>query len=268
MDILNFKKASIIFIILFSNQIFAESVTVPAPSSASTATAAPNTNTPAAPVSGAAGTAPASSRAGTTPSSSAAGAAPAPGNTPTATATATAPTGANAQNNTAPKNEAKASSPKGASSDNTITAAIQASIATNDITKSTNIDVSAKSGTVKLVGSVNSDKEASELIEIAESTANVKDVNTAKLTIKGTDKLAEDSVITAKVKGTLIREKLVNTKDIMKPIQVNTAHGIVTLTGTVANQSQVDKAVKVTKAVKGVYKVKSEIVVIEEGSKK
>jgi len=172
------------------------------------------------------------------------------------------------QANSAGKKSATKQANNCTSTDSSITTSIKTNIATNDMVSSANIAVITESGVVRLIGSVNSEKEANTLVEISEAAKGVKDVDINKFTIKGNQKLSEDSAITSKIKGAIIREKLFDDKDIIKSIEAKTTNGIVVLTGTVANQSQVDKIVKLTQSIKGVNKVKSEIVVIEENDKK
>jgi hyperosmotically inducible protein len=67
----------------------------------------------------------------------------------------------------------------------------------------------------------------------------------------------DDASITAKVKGALLAEKGVNGTD----INVETAKGIVTLTGRVPDQSQVDRAAQVAREVDGVTTVQNKLTV-------
>jgi len=151
--------------------------------------------------------------------------------------------------------------------DASITSTIKLYIATNEAVSLSKIDVMALNKIVNLIGSVSSTKEAMILIKIAESAENVKDVDISKLVINGNQKLPEDFVITSKVEGMFIREKLFANKDSIKPIEVKTIKGVVFLKGIVSNQAQVAKAVKLTMAIKGVNKINSQII-IEENNKK
>lgn len=147
-------------------------------------------------------------------------------------------------------------------SDVSITKTIKTDIATNDSVASANIDVITQNAVAKLVGNNVSSKEAMTLIEIAASIEGVKDVDITQLSLKGNQRLSQDFVITAKAKGSFIREKLFDNKDILKPLEVKTTNGVLILTGTVANQAVIDKAVKTTQSIAGVGKVKSEIVIL------
>lgn len=66
----------------------------------------------------------------------------------------------------------------------------------------------------------------------------------------------DDSSITTKVKSALLAEKDVNSMD----IKVKTFDGTVQLSGFVDSQWQIDKAVEVASGVKGVLKVKNDLV--------
>lgn len=68
--------------------------------------------------------------------------------------------------------------------------------------------------------------------------------------------VVSDSAITTKVKSALLAEKDVNSLD----ISVETYDGTVQLSGFVDSQWQIDQAVKIATAVKGVKKVKSDLV--------
>ena len=66
----------------------------------------------------------------------------------------------------------------------------------------------------------------------------------------------DDSAVTTKVKSALLAEKDVNSFD----IKVKTFDGTVQLSGFVDSQWQIDKAVQVASAVKGVRKVTNDLV--------
>jgi hyperosmotically inducible periplasmic protein len=66
----------------------------------------------------------------------------------------------------------------------------------------------------------------------------------------------DDSAITTKVKTALLTEKDLNSFD----IKVKTFDGVVQLSGFVDSQWQIDKAVEVATGVKGVKKVKNDLI--------
>ncbi|MEO8401253.1 MAG: BON domain-containing protein, partial [Gammaproteobacteria bacterium] len=100
------------------------------------------------------------------------------------------------------------------------------------------VDVSTTKGDVTISGEVDSDTQASLLVEYAESIVGVSDVDTSKLTVKDGQSPIGDALITAKIKGLLIREKLFGEKDIAAlSTGVETKDGVVYLSGAVDNQS-------------------------------
>ncbi len=142
-------------------------------------------------------------------------------------------------------------------SDTLITTKIKSGLATNNVTHATNISVTTNNGHVVLSGTANSDTEASTAVQIAESTKNVKDVDTSNLTVTGSNQPLTDTYITAKVKGIFIRNNLMsNSSNVpVTSISVETQQGVVYLSGTVKRHSQINKAVKLAKSVDGVTNV-------------
>lgn len=118
------------------------------------------------------------------------------------------------------------------------------------------IDVTTNQGVVTLSGLVSSDSQASSAVELAQSIIGVSDVNASKLEVKGSQQPLEDTLITAKAKGLLIREKLFGTKDTgALKISVETKNGVIYLTGHIDNPAQVQNAINVLQKIKGVSKV-------------
>lgn len=133
---------------------------------------------------------------------------------------------------------------------------IKSLVAQSKALSTVNVDVRTDQGVVTLNGTVNSDSEASEFIELAQSVVGVKDVDTANLNIKGSQHPLADSIITAKVKGLFIREKIFGDKDIAAVnLSVETTDGVVYLTGYVDNDVQMQNAIKIAQSVNGVKKV-------------
>ena len=79
----------------------------------------------------------------------------------------------------------------------------------------------------------------------------------ATSTKEGTGGYIDDSAITTKVKSGLLGEPNLNSND----IQVETFKGVVQLSGFVTSQAQINTAVAVTRKVKGVSDVRSNMVV-------
>ena len=145
-------------------------------------------------------------------------------------------------------------------SDSAITSSVKSKIAADSSLSGNTISVTTKDGVVMLSGKVSSDTQASEATEVAQSTEGVKDVDATKLTVNDSQQPFTDTLITAKVKGMFIQQKLFGDKDVAAmTIQVETNNGVVTLGGTADNQAQADNAVKIAKTVSGVKEVKSNI---------
>lgn len=144
-------------------------------------------------------------------------------------------------------------------SDSAITKEINKKIAVDPLLRHSNlkVNVSTSNQIVTYSGVVNSDSEASTLVELAQSTVGVKDVDTSHLTVKGSSQPITDTMITAKVKGEFIKEKLFGDKDVSAwTIDVETNNGIVTLTGSAETKDQVKNAIKLAQATSGVAQVR------------
>jgi len=147
-------------------------------------------------------------------------------------------------------------------SDSSIVSAIQSKIAANKTTSGLHVQIISQKGEVQLKGNVNTDIEASKLIELAGSQPGVKDVSTLQLTIKTSRHLLPDAIITAKVKGAFFREKLFGEKPIaVSSVKVETTNGVVYLMGTVSTQEEAKNAIKLANEVPGVKSVQSKLAV-------
>jgi len=145
-------------------------------------------------------------------------------------------------------------------SDTAITTAVKAKLAANSVTKAMSISVKTEKGMVWLSGAVSSDTEATTAVELANSVDGVKDVNEDNLKVNGSDDMTQamkDAYITAKVKGLFMREKMMNTDMPAMGVKVETTNGVVYLSGDVDSKTQVHKAMKLAKSIKGVMDVKS-----------
>lgn len=125
-----------------------------------------------------------------------------------------------------------------------------------------NIAVDVKNGVVSLGGTMDTESEGSKAVQIAQSTPGVTDVDTGNLKVKNSTQAIADTLITAKIKGVYLRDKIFTDENIAAmAIKVDTVHGVVTLTGTVDSKTQADNAVSLARSVKGVMEVKSDITV-------
>jgi hyperosmotically inducible protein len=145
-------------------------------------------------------------------------------------------------------------------SDSVITGKIESKIALDNSVSVFDVDVNTDHGVVTLAGNVDSDNQASTLIQIAESTAGVKDVKANKLRVKQSENPFTDTAITAKVKGIFVREKLFGDEDVSPmTLSVETKNGVVYLTGSAESKHQVSRAVALAKTIKGVKAVRANV---------
>jgi hyperosmotically inducible periplasmic protein len=145
-------------------------------------------------------------------------------------------------------------------SDDTLSANVQRVIAADSTVAKLPVTIMTMNGIVSLSGQINTDQEASQLIEDASSVTGVRDVDASKLIVKDSTQPYADTVITAKIKGAFIREQLFGNKTVpMMSITVETTNGIVYLTGTADSQKQADTAVSLAKGISGVKQVKTTV---------
>lgn len=118
------------------------------------------------------------------------------------------------------------------------------------------VDVSTtKEGVVILSGRVNSESEAEQLVEATAQIDGVKDVDTDKLDVVGSDHPMKDAYVTAKVMGKLMGAAASNKRFSNDNIHVETVNKVVYLSMAKDNPNE-KYAVKVAKSVNGVSKVK------------
>ncbi|KTC85128.1 BON domain-containing protein [Legionella brunensis] len=121
------------------------------------------------------------------------------------------------------------------------------------------VTMKVSNGVVFLSGRLDSEANYEKIITLAESTQGVKDVNVDQLTVKGSQQSLKDISITAKVKGALIREDIMDKNISSWTIHVDTQKGQVFLTGQVGSIKQKDSIMKVVKSVNGVHEVNDKI---------
>lgn len=74
-------------------------------------------------------------------------------------------------------------------------------------------------------------------------------------TSEGTGAYVEDSVITGKIKAVILNEPMLKSRE----INVETYKGVVQLSGFVSSEAEAQKAVEVTRGIKGVMSVKNDM---------
>lgn len=148
--------------------------------------------------------------------------------------------------------------------DTTITNSIKSQIADSATLSTLNITVQANQGVVTLSGTVDSDSQVSSLVELSEAVVGVKDVDASNLNVKNSQQPIADTIITAKIKGLFIREKVFGDKDIAAlNISVETKNGVVYLTGAIDNPEQLKNAMALIRTVKGVTSVEYNVKKVE-----
>ena len=147
--------------------------------------------------------------------------------------------------------------------DDVITAQVKAKIAEDSDLIRFNIGVTTSEGIVSLNATVGTVAEADKVVMLTNSIAGVKSVDASNLVVQKADAatfkpVSGDNVINSGVVGLFVREGLM---DLSNPassnLRVVTQSGVVYLSGTLANQAQIDKAVNFAQSINGVVKVVS-----------
>ncbi len=150
--------------------------------------------------------------------------------------------------------------------DSMITTKIKAKMLADKVVHSLAVSVATKEGVVTLAGSVKTELEATQVVELAASTPGVKNVDAVGLKMEASAQPLTDAIITGKVKGAFVREKLFGDKlSSVTSVKVETKGGVVYLSGTLKSAEESKNAAKLAESVEGVTKVESTITV--KGSK-
>jgi osmotically-inducible protein OsmY len=163
-----------------------------------------------------------------------------------------------------------------AQTDAGITTAVKAKLAADDLVKAHEIDVDTHEGAVTLSGTVESPEQETQALQIARNTEGVTSVvdninvapesgaapttgmgDTAATMADNTMDAASDAGITAKVKTAFLADTAVSGLN----IDVDTADGVVTLTGTVNSAAEKAKAVEIAGKVENVARVEDKLAV-------
>ena len=147
-------------------------------------------------------------------------------------------------------------------SDAFIDSEINARLKANPLLYNANVTTSSKDGVVYISGLVEYDIEAENIVTTACSIKGVKDVDITCLEIDkskaSSHTMLKEDYMVAKVKGALIKENLLNNPG-WGGIKIETKNGVVYLTGCVKDRTLANKIIEITKLVKGVVKVVSNI---------
>ena len=141
--------------------------------------------------------------------------------------------------------------------DTVITTMVKAGLADSMDVRSFDIKVETRKGEVLLSGFVDNQLQIDRAVAVAQAVAGVTSVDN-KVSLKGAATTLgtkiDDSLITTRVKAALLTDPGVTSAD----IGVVTRDGEVQLSGFVNNQSQIDRAMVLAKAVQGVVNVTNE----------
>ena len=163
-----------------------------------------------------------------------------------------------------------------AETDAGITTNVKSKLVSDDLVKARQIDVDTQEGVVTLSGSVESSEEEAQALQIARDTKGVTSVvdninieperdaapttgmgDAASSMAGNAVDTAGDAGITAKVKTALLADTDVSGL----AINVDTANGVVTLTGAVNNATEKAKAIEIAAKVDNVSRVEDKLTV-------
>jgi hyperosmotically inducible periplasmic protein len=132
----------------------------------------------------------------------------------------------------------------------------------NDKVSGTDVNVESKNGVITLIGKVPNAEAKNAAVQAAKNIEGVKNVNDQLQIVPASMRKAVDDTddnITKNVNAALDKDAFVKDIDFL----VKTNNGVVTLTGEADNMKQVEKALQITRNVKGVKAVNAEPVKIE-----
>jgi len=137
---------------------------------------------------------------------------------------------------------------------------IKALYVLSPLIKTLAISVATINHEVALMGTVNTDMQYEEAVSLAQSVDGVTDVHVEKLVVSASKAPLADTYLTAKAKGTIIKEKLFGSKSVEYwPVTIETEDKVVYLSGTVDTDDQRANIVKLIEEIHGVKSVKSSI---------
>jgi hyperosmotically inducible protein len=148
-----------------------------------------------------------------------------------------------------------------AQTDPGVTTAVKAKFALDDTVKAYKIDVDTKDGVVMLSGTVDTAEARTRAVELARTTKGVSRVEDRlavappPVATSGLTEPLTDAAITATVKTALLADPL----SAGLKIDVDTAGGVVTMSGTVATAVEKTRAEEVAKASPGVNSVVNDL---------
>jgi hyperosmotically inducible protein len=142
--------------------------------------------------------------------------------------------------------------------DSVVTTAVKSALLSDPDVRSFDFKVETRKGEVLLSGFVDNQAQVERATAVARGVAGVKSIQN-KVDMKGTattmGNQIDDGIISTKVKAALLKDTKVKSFD----IAVVTRKGEVQLSGFVDNQTQIDRAIEVTRSIEGVSGVSNEM---------
>ena len=142
--------------------------------------------------------------------------------------------------------------------DSVVTARVKSALLADPSVKSFDIKVETRKGQVQLSGYVGNQTRVDKAIALTRKVDGVKGVENGMSLKRGKATVGsqiDDSVVTAKVKSALLADAGVKSSD----ISVVTRKGRVQLSGYVDDQTQMNRAINITRGVEGVQRVGNEM---------
>jgi hyperosmotically inducible protein len=136
-------------------------------------------------------------------------------------------------------------------------AQIQMRLRKNADLKSNPIAVTVNNGVATLTGTVDTQTEKSNAARLALVSGIVGVDNRLDVGSTGVRQAVSDSGLTAKVKGKLVEDETTRFSD----VSVTTNNGVVTLTGSVADQEALTQALDIARSAQGVTRVENDLTI-------
>ncbi len=127
----------------------------------------------------------------------------------------------------------------------------------------TSFQIAVNQGIVSIAGTIPTEEQAVQLVQTIASVKDVRDVFVDQLSTTQVSPNLADLLITARVKGAIVRQKIFGKNiDIDHiPIGIQTNQGIVFLSGVVDNRAQLDALVTLIQLMRSVPRVISMLTV-------
>ena len=142
--------------------------------------------------------------------------------------------------------------------DGVVTARVKAALLDDEVVRSGEFKVETRKGEVQLSGFVSNQPQIDRAVEVTRAVTGVKSIQN-NVVLKGTPTTlgneVDDDIVTAGVKAALFADAAVKSSD----VAVATRKGVVQLSGFVNNPGQMDRAIEVTRGVKGVKSVDNQM---------